>query len=85
MRRDQRLGQTAVSDTLTIPHHETGESRIVVDRVYWSNEVETPRISRHCLTAIAISGPGVQFCPLTWSMLSYIEDEGAQLPARQSP
>jgi len=28
--------------------------------VYWSSEFETPRISRRCLTTVAISGPGVQ-------------------------
>ena len=30
--------------------------------MYWSSEFETPRISRHRLTAVAISGPGVPFC-----------------------
>jgi hypothetical protein len=29
--------------------------------VYWSSEFENPRISRHGLTAVAISDPGVQF------------------------
>ncbi len=45
--------------------------------LYWSSEFETPRISRHCLTAIAISGPGVQLRPPARSMLPNFEDEGA--------
>ncbi len=53
--------------------------------VYWSTEFKTPRISRHCMTAVAISGPGVQFRPPTRSMLPDFEDEGALLPARKSP
>ena len=31
--------------------------------LYWSSEFETPRISRHCLTTVGISGPGVQLRP----------------------
>ncbi len=53
--------------------------------LYWSSEFKTPRISRHGLTAVAISGPGVQFRPPTRSMLPDFEDEGALLPARKSP
>ena len=52
--------------------------------MYWSSEFETPRISRHCLTAVAISGPGVQFRPPARSMVPDFEDEGALLPARKT-
>ncbi len=53
--------------------------------VYWSSEFETPRIRRHCLTAVTTSGPGVQFRPPARSMVPYFEDEGALLPARKPP
>ncbi len=53
--------------------------------MYWSSEFETPRISRHCLTAVTILGLGVQFRPPAHSMLPDCEYEGALLPARKSP
>jgi hypothetical protein len=37
------------------------EDESACDGVDWSSEFETPRISRHCLTVVANSGPGVQF------------------------
>ncbi len=37
---------------------------ITPNGLYWSREFETPRISRHRLTAVAISGPGVPSGPV---------------------
>ena len=47
--------------------------------LYWSNEFETPRISRHSLTAVAISGPSVPFRKAGTLDGAYFEDQGALL------
>ncbi len=44
-----------------------------------------PRINRHCLTVVALSGTGVQFQPPPRSMLPRFEDERALGPERKSP
>ncbi len=71
--------------SVTEEYYEQHTNQVVYSSSYCTGPASSrrPRIRRHGLTAVAISGPGVQLRPPARSMLPDFEDEGALLTARK--